>query len=55
VLLAGGGCGTIKPGRHVRYAAETPVNNLWLSMLDRMDVKLDRLGDGTGTLKGLTG
>lgn len=55
VLLAGGGCGTLKPGRHIRYAAETPVNNLWLSMLDRMEVKLDRLGDGTGTLPGLTG
>jgi hypothetical protein len=55
VLLAGGGCGTIKPGRHVRYSAETPINNLWLSMLERMEVKLDRLGDGTGTLKGLTG
>jgi hypothetical protein len=55
ILLAGGGCGTIKPGRHVRYAKETPVNNLWLSMLDRMDVKLASLGDSTGTLTNLGG
>ena len=55
ILLAGGGCRTIKQGRHVRYAKETPVNNLWLSMLDRMDVKLASLGDSTGTLANLGG
>jgi hypothetical protein len=55
ILLAGGGCGTLKQGRHVRYAKETPVNNLWLAMLDRMDVKLASLGDSTGTLTNLNG
>lgn len=53
ILLAGRGCGTIKTGRHVRYPKETPLNNLWLSMLNRMEMKLDRLGDSTGTLNGL--
>ncbi len=53
ILLAGGGCGTLKQGRHVRYAKETPVNNLWLSMLDRMYVMLASLGDSTGTLQNL--
>ena len=53
LLLAGRGCGTIKPGRHLRFAKETPLNNLWLSMLDRMDVKLAGLGDSTGHLPGL--
>src|SRR3954451_11321054 len=55
IVLAGGGCGTIKQGRHVRYAKETPVNNLWLAMLDRMDVKMTGLGDSTGALKNLNG
>ena len=55
VLLAGRGCGTIKPGRHLRYPKETPLNNLWLGMLDRMEVKLGALGDSTGALKGLEG
>jgi hypothetical protein len=55
VLLAGRGCGTIQPGRHVRYSRETPVNNLWVSMLDRMSVKVDSLGDSTGSLPGLVG
>lgn len=55
VLLAGGGCGTLRPGRHVRYANETPLNNLWLSMLNRLEIDLDRIGDSTGSLAMLDG
>jgi hypothetical protein len=55
ILLAGRGCGTIQPGRHLKYAKETPLNNLWLALLDRLDVKLAGLGDGTRALKGLNG
>ena len=53
ILLAGGGCGTLAPGRHVRYPDETPLTNLWMSMLARMDVDADRLGDATGSLPSL--
>lgn len=53
VLVAGRGCGTINPGRHIVYPKETPLNNLWLAMLDRLQVKVDILGDSTGTLTGL--
>jgi len=53
ILLAGGGCGTLLPGRHVRYPDETPVANLWMSLLARMDVDADRLGDATGSLPAL--
>jgi hypothetical protein len=53
VLLAGRGCGTIKPGRHIVYPKETPLNNLWLSMLNRMEIQTQRLGDSTGELKNL--
>jgi Protein of unknown function (DUF1552) len=55
VLLAGKGCGTLRTGRHVRYPKETPLNNLWVSMLDRMSIKQTALGDSTGSLRGLTG
>ena len=55
ILVAGRGCGTIKTGRHLKFAKETPLNNLWLSMLDRMDVRLANLGDSTGHLPGLQG
>ena len=53
VLLVGSGGGTIKTGRYVRYKAETPLNNLWLAMLDRFGAKADKLGDSTGVLDGL--
>ncbi len=55
IVLAGRGGGTIKTGRHVRYPAETPLNNLWLSMLERVDVRVPFLGDSTGSLPGLMG
>ena len=54
ILLAGRGCGTIRTGRHIRYANETPLNNLWLSMLDRIGSSVDRLGDSNGRLANLT-
>jgi hypothetical protein len=53
VLLAGRGGGTLAPGRHVRFAKDTPMTNLYLSMLDRMNVATERLGDSTGRLAGL--
>jgi len=53
ILLAGGGGGTIKQGRHIVYKNETPLNNLWLAMLERMDVKMQSLGDSTGALRNL--
>lgn len=53
ILLAGGGCGTLSPGRHIRFEKETPLSNLWLSMLNRMDITVDKLGDSSGTLSTL--
>jgi hypothetical protein len=53
VLLVGKGGGTIATGRHVAFTPQ-PLNNLYLSMLDRMDVPCDRLGDSTGRLEKLS-
>lgn len=50
VLLAGKASGTLQPGRHLRYEKGTPMANLFLSMLERMDVETERLGDSTGKL-----
>jgi hypothetical protein len=50
VLLAGRGGGSLKPGRHVIASAGTPVTNLYLSLLDRMGVPQEKLGDSTGQL-----
>ena len=54
LLLVGGGGGTIKTGRYVRYKAETPLNNLWLAMLERFGATATKLGDSTGVLDGLS-
>ena len=54
ILLAGKGGGTIRTGRHVRYPRETPLNNLWLAMLDRFGAHTESLGDSTGILTGLS-
>ncbi len=50
MVLAGRGCGTVKPGRFVRHANETPMANLFIAMLDRMGVPVETLGDGNGRL-----
>ncbi len=54
ILVAGSGGGTIETGRHVRYDLETPVCNLFMSMLDRMGVNTPFIGDSTGRLPGLS-
>jgi hypothetical protein len=53
VLLAGRAGGTIDTGRHVRYPIETPMCNLFLSMLDRVGAPSYFIGDSTGRLAGL--
>ena len=52
-LLAGGAHGRLKGGRHIKYADNTPLMNLLLTMLAKVDVRVDRLGDSTGLLTDL--
>ncbi len=53
VLLAGRGGGTITTGRHLRVPEKTPMTNLYLSMLDRLGVPAERVGDSTGKLESI--
>ena len=55
ILLAGGAGGSVKSGRHIVYPKNTPLMNLYLSMLDRMGSPIDQLGDSSGRLSHLTG
>jgi hypothetical protein len=55
IILAGKAGGTIKTGRHMHFEQETPLNNLFLSMLDRVDAKIEKIGDSSGRLQGLEG
>ena len=54
ILLAGGGAGQLSGGRHIRYPDETPLTNLFLSLLGKLDVPVERIGDSTGRLQDLT-
>jgi hypothetical protein len=45
VLLAGRGGGTIRSGRHIASPKDTPLCNLYVSMLARMGVPVERFGD----------
>jgi hypothetical protein len=49
-LVAGGGAGTIRGGRHLVYPEGTPLTNLHVTLLDKMGIPADTLGDSTGTI-----
>jgi hypothetical protein len=45
--VVGGGMGKLKGNQHLRYAEKTPIANLHLTLLDRMGVPMEKLGDGS--------
>lgn len=53
IVVAGGGGGTHRGGRHLRYSEPTPLANLHLTMLDKVGVPLDAFADSTGKLREL--
>jgi hypothetical protein len=55
IALFGRGGGSVLTGRHVRYAQETPMCNLFLSLLQKSGAPVERFGDSTGPLRYLEG
>lgn len=53
-LLLGGGAGTLKGGRHIVYPEHIPLTNLQLTLLDKLGVPTEKLGDSTGEFKQLS-
>jgi len=49
-LIAGGGAGMIKGGRHIRYPKDTPISNLQLTLLDKLGFRVENFGDSDGRL-----
>ncbi len=49
-LLAGGGAGTLKGGRHLKYPENTPMSNLLLTVLNKIGVPTEKVGDSTSGL-----
>ena len=54
-VVAGGGAGTINGGRHLVYPEGTPLSNLHITLLDKVGVPADKLGDSTGKITELLG
>jgi len=51
LLVAGGGAGQLKGGRHLKFPERTPIANLLLAVLDKSGIHMDTLGDSTGKLE----
>jgi uncharacterized protein DUF1552 len=47
-VVVGGAAGAMKGGRHLRYPDHTPMANLLVTMLDKVGVREEKLGDSTG-------
>jgi hypothetical protein len=50
LLVMGGGSGRLKGGRHIKYADKPPMSNLLVTLMDKMDVPVERVGGSTGKL-----
>jgi hypothetical protein len=53
-FLVGGGAGTLKGGRHLIYPEHTPLTNLQLTLLNKLGVPAEKLGDSNGQFKELS-
>jgi hypothetical protein len=53
-FVVGGGSGTLKGGRHLIYPEHTPLTNLQLTLLNKLGVPAESLGDSTGQFKELS-
>jgi len=52
-VLVGKGAGRLRGGRHIKYPDRTPMTNLLLTLLDKVGVPVDKLGDSTGKMSDL--
>lgn len=50
LMVVGGGRGRLKGGRHLQYPLDTPMMNLGVSILEKADVEVAKIGDSTGRL-----
>jgi uncharacterized protein DUF1552 len=53
IIVAGGGAGRMKGGRHIQYAQPTPLANLHLTLLEKVGVRLDKFADSEGKVNEL--
>ena len=50
VLVMGGGAGNMRGGRHLAYANQPSMANLLVTLMDKLNVPVERIGGSTGAL-----
>ncbi len=55
MLVAGGGSGRIDTGNHIRCPEGTPLSNLFLTLLNKVGVPAENIGDSTGQIQQISG
>src|SRR3989454_3022146 len=50
ILVAGGGAGSVKGARHIKYAEPRPLADLHLTLLEKVGVRLDAFADSKGKI-----
>jgi hypothetical protein len=53
IVVGGGGGGRIDTGQHRMYTEDTPLSNLYVSLLDAFGTPVERFADSTGPLPGV--
>jgi hypothetical protein len=51
IVVAGGACGKLPGGRHIQVDPQTPLSNLLLALLHKLDVPAQSFGDSTGVVE----
>jgi hypothetical protein len=51
LVLVGGGAGRLRGARHLKFPKDTPMNNLLVSLLDKVGVPIEKFGDNTGRIE----
>jgi hypothetical protein len=51
LVLAGGGAGALKGGRHIKYPARTPLANLHTALLDKLGAPVEKFVNSTGRVE----
>ena len=50
IMLVGGGAGRLNGGRHLEYDDQPTMANLLVTLMDKFDMQIDRIGASTGPL-----
>ncbi len=49
-VVVGGGAGRLKGGRHLKYSGDISMSNLLVTLMDKLDMPIEKFGDSTGEL-----